>query len=587
MSIKNRAFVGLLAIASFGVVACSSGDDSAEDEPGFVAGSGGASGKGGSAGKGGSSGKGGAGTAGKGGTGGTGSAGKGGEASAGKGGSGEGGSGEGGSGDAGEGGSSSAGKGGSTSKGGSAGKGGSELGGAGKGGSIGKGGSSTAGAGGDTGEGGKPSLGGSGGIGGKEDVPDPAGAGGDSGAGGVAGTGTGGSDAGGTGGTGTGGTGTGGSAAGTCATIAITAVTNDPVRDYNMDFAFAPTIGGSAQDLARFELYDTAVTTADLSKSPENNYKSCDHCVRVFEDVTDTGVGRQYFADKGTLKILANDGIKTTLSVSGVQMSEVTIGADFTSTPVAGGQCLAIKDGTFEVQRRCVDVDQCASGTKTNVCDPQTFNCSTGCTASAQCADDEGCFRQTANATVGACYTYCDPGVVGACGSDACSQLDVSGDYGICERSLGAGINGESCVRVATGSSCAKDFVCADEGTETTPKDLCRQTCDGYAATTGCPSGTICDPFGGLCLGTAYAATFGVTTKIGSACGSDKAGFLCDPSNGGYRGLCDDDGSGPVCRKLVGRAGKGCPAGTVFGTFEELYGSDDFAFEEAGLCYVP
>ena len=80
-------------------------------------------------------------------------------------------------------------------------------------------------------------------------------------------------------------------------------------------------------------------------------YASCGICLRLFTDLTGSGsqtmAKDQYFATGGSITLTTTTGSNFSASLSNVTMTHVTIGSDFTSTPV--GDCnSAITSGTMQ-----------------------------------------------------------------------------------------------------------------------------------------------------------------------------------------------------------------------------------------------
>ncbi len=93
--------------------------------------------------------------------------------------------------------------------------------------------------------------------------------------------------------------------------------------------------------------------TADLGSTANVQYATCRACIRVIEDAGATTVrrdfftGTQYLQTEGTLVTAddPHDG-EVTVTLEGVRLVEVTFDG-VVSEPVAGGQCVAIVDGTY------------------------------------------------------------------------------------------------------------------------------------------------------------------------------------------------------------------------------------------------
>jgi hypothetical protein len=108
-----------------------------------------------------------------------------------------------------------------------------------------------------------------------------------------------------------------------------------------------PQLGDpEVNDTLQIELYndppllDTAI---DLATAPNDNYASCDQCVRVLEDQVGQSAAKQYYQSAGTITFfeLAGTG-EWRGQIEDVTLVEVEVDAGFNSTPVEGGTCLTI-----------------------------------------------------------------------------------------------------------------------------------------------------------------------------------------------------------------------------------------------------
>jgi hypothetical protein len=101
-------------------------------------------------------------------------------------------------------------------------------------------------------------------------------------------------------------------------------------------------------DVLQLELYAAAgaftgdITTGTFSISgADAQYKTCGVCVRIFTDLTGTGSAAtykdDYFATSGSVTLTSVSGSNFAGTMSNVMLQHVTIGSDFTSTPV--GDC--------------------------------------------------------------------------------------------------------------------------------------------------------------------------------------------------------------------------------------------------------
>ena len=90
--------------------------------------------------------------------------------------------------------------------------------------------------------------------------------------------------------------------------------------------------------------YDGEQTgTFDLTADGDDNFATCSRCVLLFVDPDDAVPGKTFYQSSGTLVLDAgSDQIDGAISgtFTDLTLVEVTIGSDYTSTPVPGGACL-------------------------------------------------------------------------------------------------------------------------------------------------------------------------------------------------------------------------------------------------------
>ena len=174
-----------------------------------------------------------------------------------------------------------------------------------------------------------------------------------------------------------------------------------------------PNLGTAAADSIRIEFYGStagpnldgeAKGTFNLGTGIDNNYATCARCVRVFEDPSIPG--KIFFQQSGTMVIDAtSDQLNGTLkgTITNLTLVEVTIAADFVSTPVPNGACVHITTAALSVTPPVVPA--------TWACDPSYYGdsaCDCGCgVADIDCA----------NALIASCE-YCND--TGSCSNTAC-----------------------------------------------------------------------------------------------------------------------------------------------------------------------
>ncbi len=231
--------------------------------------------------------------------------------------------------------------------------------------------------------------------------------------GGTGGAGTGGAATGGTGGTGTGGT---GGATQTCTPITVSALA--PFGGNVLSGEVDPELGTSEPDYFQLEFYGATAGSRDLSVSPDDNYATCERCVRVFSDTTTT---TQYYQMSGTMTLTSVDyygstGViaGTTGSLSGVTLTEVTLDGNYNSTPVPGGKCLTVQSASWSYN--CNDGGTSFGSPSAQACD----DCQTAafggccyrqaniCSGSQDCLDLNTCYNACSTSSDPNCYDNCD-----------------------------------------------------------------------------------------------------------------------------------------------------------------------------------
>jgi hypothetical protein len=196
---------------------------------------------------------------------------------------------------------------------------------------------------------------------------------------------------------------------------------------------FEPALGGPETDLFVLELFGgpapLATGTFDLSKSPDNNFSACRHCVAVRQDLGADGTPQKwYFQAAGRLALDSVEDPPTPRSAGtmrDLKLVEVTIDPQtYISTPVPGGACLLVDTASWDTTglqestcRTFVPCTECCrafhyqgsmvewEATYACACKPAT--CQSACSAS-YCADYEpsaacrGCLDEVSKAG-GAC----------------------------------------------------------------------------------------------------------------------------------------------------------------------------------------
>jgi hypothetical protein len=117
-----------------------------------------------------------------------------------------------------------------------------------------------------------------------------------------------------------------------------------------IDTDITPNIGGAGMDFGTIQLFSNPPVTGtwNLGSGIEANYATCEHCIVLYEDT-----GKVFFQQLGSMTITslgANENMCAG-SFSNVTVIEVTINPmTFTSTPVPGGACYTLVNGTWNTQ---------------------------------------------------------------------------------------------------------------------------------------------------------------------------------------------------------------------------------------------
>lgn len=268
----------------------------------------------------------------------------------------------------------------------------------------------------------------------------------------------------------------------------------------------APGLGGADLDLMGIEVYDLGLTgSVDLGDATNNNYISCQACVRVLEDSTDMGPARDFFQAAGTLELGATTPFYIAGTLTDVTLVEVTIAEDFTTTPVPGGACLHIASYTF-------DIPAPPTGW---VCPPEYYEDGMGCDCNECGAHDPDCDVPTLPST---CLMGQTCGTTGSCEGTPTAWMCAGTEY-----DAGAG-NGCDCNCGAYDPDC----------------DLVAEAVQGCTGAETCSSGGFCfDAAVWSCEDTFFGT--GQADDCDCGCGvadpdcADAAVATCD--------FCDDAGS--------------------------------------------
>ena len=161
-------------------------------------------------------------------------------------------------------------------------------------------------------------------------------------------------------------------------------------------------------DSFQIQFYDDILAgDVDLTAAPDDNFSSCSTCILHLEDADENGApARYYFQSAGTLGLSEDASTLTSeMTFTGVRLVEVTIdfdGGTYESTPVMGGNCYDIVDGTstpVPAGWNCAPetyadggVCDCGCGLVDPDCMDETAASCDECNGEGSCAADEmGC----------------------------------------------------------------------------------------------------------------------------------------------------------------------------------------------------
>ena len=218
-----------------------------------------------------------------------------------------------------------------------------------------------------------------------------------------------------------------------------------------------PDLGDKAAalvDTLQLEMFSGSPGSFDLASTGLNdNYSTCEQCVRLFEDIPGDGTsaGRQYFQAMGTIDIDVTSNPLNgalTATLTDVTLVEVTVDPDdsFKSTLVEGGECVII--GGVVTLTTPPPKMLCAG-------DCGTYNGGTSCNCDEKCFEAGDCCPDICEVGVcdvvlsTECGMVCVPDCTGkVCGNDACEGS--CGDCGageICDAG-GQCVPGPTCTEI-------------------------------------------------------------------------------------------------------------------------------------------
>ena len=204
----------------------------------------------------------------------------------------------------------------------------------------------------------------------------------------------------------------------------------------------SPNIGGPEPEQFRMEFYTSDTGPIVLGAPPNDNFSTCDQCLRLFQDVDGMG-GQvsQFFQASGTVDIDAGSAPQVgpiIASTTDVVLVEVTIDAmTLESTPVPDGECIELQNYSTTPNNSCAgmcgDSDPVPGSFPECTCDATCFDsdscCLDICTAGV-CDGEAFCNGDTevVNAGPGLGLGINDNGYNGTLGSMACETFMIAAD---------------------------------------------------------------------------------------------------------------------------------------------------------------
>ncbi len=155
----------------------------------------------------------------------------------------------------------------------------------------------------------------------------------------------------------------------------------------------SPEQGTSLEDIFYVQFYepgsDSGRTelksgTYNLGEGENTNYASCNECVLVYEDISESEAGRIYFQESG--KIVVDEAKEKSLEAKGslsVRLVEISMDENYNSTPVPNGRCLIVKETSFDTI--------CHPDCEGKMCGDDGCGgiCGEGCGPDSYCSEDQ------------------------------------------------------------------------------------------------------------------------------------------------------------------------------------------------------
>lgn len=174
-----------------------------------------------------------------------------------------------------------------------------------------------------------------------------------------------------------------------CGDFAVsgTLVANDAPGTYTLGGGIDLGFGGPQPDAVVLEFYTNDTGTFDLSKNGNDNYATCDQCVRVVQDIdpADPTKTKHFFQLAGTMVIDATtppqEGLLN-VELDDLELVEVKIFADYHTEAVDNGGCFTHPGAVHLETAACVP--SCGS----HICGPDGCGGECGACETGRCALD-------------------------------------------------------------------------------------------------------------------------------------------------------------------------------------------------------
>ncbi|MFO0749568.1 MAG: hypothetical protein U1F43_28440 [Myxococcota bacterium] len=169
-------------------------------------------------------------------------------------------------------------------------------------------------------------------------------------------------------------------------------VANDAPGAFTLGGGTDLGFGGPLPDAVVLEFYSNATGTFDLATGGNDNYATCDQCIRIVQDIdpSDASKTRHFFQAGGTMIIDPStppEEGRLDVQLVDLKLVEVTIFADYHTEPLDRGACY---DGLGSVH---LETAACVPACGDHICGPDGCGgeCGAGCATGVCTLDGKAC----------------------------------------------------------------------------------------------------------------------------------------------------------------------------------------------------